>query len=222
MGLKESGLRASLRSVSTGVVAIPDSVLLPESDDLTHFDGDIGDFDINSDQPKFNTEFTDLSLKATGSTENVFIGSTSGLERYPDVGDTHRLAIYLDNADSSLADTFFGHSLETSRDDGYAVRVREPDDEDEFRIMRFDGGSTIGLVNETNVGLTAQEWHEIEIFHDSDGDITATLFNNDGVQMTQLTANDSTYISNGSYDHTGVGFFEGRGQNDAIDFWRFV
>ena len=57
MGLKESGLRGSLRNVSTGVVAIPDSAIL----EIDATQDDLDDQDSVPEVPDFSGEGNDLS-----------------------------------------------------------------------------------------------------------------------------------------------------------------
>jgi len=202
---------------------IPDSVLLPESDDLTHFSGDTADYDINSNAPKFNTEYTDLSLKTTNpSSGNESIFSTSGLSFYPQVGQPHRFAVYLDST-NSISQIGFNNDSESSRNNGYSVAFLEPNGGfDQVEVRRWDGGSVTRLATKSAFGLSAGEWHEAEVLHESDGSLTVTIFDNTGTQLTQFSLSDSTHLSSGSYDNQGVFIINGRPEADAYDFWRFV
>ena len=199
--------------------AISDSVLLPESDDLTHFGGDTTDFDINTNSPKFNTGFTDLSLKFTGSS-NVSIGSLSGLDNYPEVGQPHRIAAFNGTGDSRW-DLLFSNDSETELGTGYGIFARPRDDD--ITIRRWDDGSVDNLQVLNEVGWTIGEWHEIEILHEANGDLTVTVFDKDGTQIDQGSANDSTHITDGTYDNVGVGLRQSENNtDDAWDFWRFI
>ena len=202
--------------------AIPDSVVLPESDDLTYFGGDTGNFDINSNEPRFNTEFSDLSVKSpTGTSTGIW--SLSGLPNYPDVGDTHRVAMWIEDPSRDSVEVDFGNNLDSDRGDCYTVFMTEPNDTDSVRIRRFDSGSATDLVIESDVGLPSNEWVEVEILHASNGDITATFFDESGAEIISVSANDSTHITDGSYDNTGVGLRRSsQSDGQAWDYWRII
>ena len=168
MGLKESGLRGSLRNVSVGIDAIPDSVVdnfedndrggvYGPGDDITNFySGDIDGF----------TRSTSITL--TGShtlrkepgAEYITSQPGDGLNRYPEKGDIISLFV---RPDGSRPAFYFG--LEDV-DNWYGMRFRSSDDSFWVRTM-VDGELT---QVQDSVSLTPQTWYEVELlWHDGEG-----------------------------------------------------
>ena len=196
---------------------IPD-ILIPQEDDLQHFGGDTDSFDINNDSP---VKEGDFSLKVTSENGSPDVmGSLSGLEHYPDVGDTHRIWYYPNDVNNSIQTFGFGHDSETSRSNGYFVILDV--ESDEILIERLDSGSRQLLGSESDIGYNDKEWHDIEILHESNGDLTVTVTDNEEIELASITVNDDTHITEGEYDETGI-FFEGfRAEPDAYDRWRIT
>ena len=180
--------------------AIPDSeVLRPREDDLDHFAGDTGGYDINDDQPLFDAE---LSLKVTDTSEPE-IRSTTGLNRYPDAGETTEVHVY-PSSDETNDDGTFGVWWSASDDavnsaDGYGFRSQRGD----LRVTKRDNGSFTELGSQDNV-FTAGEWHRVNITHASNGDITVTVYDTTDTQQGQVSVNDSQFITDGSFDNQGI------------------
>ena len=206
------------------ISAIPDSVVfLPEEDDLDNFGGATSDYVIDSSQPKFNTEFTDLSLKVDAVRPD-YIGSLSGLNRYPKVGETHRVAIFLEDTDS-WPRVHFGCDSVSGVSNSYSVNLRRPNDEDRLEIDRYDDGDrNSGIADINNVGLNVGEWHEVEILHEANGDMTVTLFDNNGSEIDSLNHNDDTHITDGEYDGNGIGIVADFDDSIGVawDYWRII
>ena len=219
MGLKKSGLRGSLRNVSVGVLAIPDMpVLLPESNDLDNFAGDLSAFDINDSPPVFDgLGNNDLSLKSSAS---GIIGSSSGLDNYPTVGDPHTFA-YLPNANDSAFRVQFGSSGSSNETSVDTYGIQFNINSDLITLFRLDGGS-LTEIDETAVNYDVGEFVVVrDIFHESNGDISFRLDDADGTQITTLSGNDSTHITDGSYDNSNIQIRNLAGNADVLDRWVF-
>ena len=217
MGLKESGLRGSLRSVSTGVRAIPDSVVLqPDAGDLTHFFGDTEKYDINDNQPRIG----DLSLKGvTGDTGRMV--STSGLDNYPAKGESS--SCLTRPGDGGIVRVGFGAA---DIDNYYLLRLQS----DEFFIEKRDDASPSTLAS-SSVSITETDFHELFWeWHDGSGsepdnEIVAELYAIDQSTgertdpdnpIQTLSVNDSDFDNN-----TGIAI-EDAASNDAISVERYL
>ena len=228
MGLKESGLRGSLRNVSVGIDAIPDKLILqPKEDDLNNFNGDTNEWDINGDDPVlFEDVGEGLSLKNTGS--GGFIGSSSGLDNYPDVGETH---VYFVNTNTTNGDPYpqvgWGHSDDNQQDDGYDLVFDFRDGGDDVILSRQDSGS--GSTIDSESGFDSDTWYSVEILHESNGDITVTIreagdldnpqnYDDEDVVAT-LNGNDDTYITDGEYDNNGIYLRTITDADDTVEMW---
>jgi len=213
-----------------GGSAIPDSVILqPKSDDLSNFSGDTSGWDINDNSPVLFPDLGEgLSIKHTNGD---FIGSTSGLANYPDVGDTHVWFFNPDAAnsnDSSTQQIGFGHNSASAQDDGYRISADNRSTDDDIKISRVDSG-TATILKQTGVSWNKNSWHAIEILHESNGDITATVYDassltdplnyDSGTQLASLTSNDSQYITSGAYDNTGIFFRSFQDATEVLDMW---
>ena len=203
-------------------VAIRDSVLLPQLNDLDNFTGDTDTVDINNDTPKANTEFTDLSLKwANPTSGDDSIQSLTGLDNYPDVGDTHRFWYFPDDPNDSQQRVYFGNDSDTGRNNCYTVIINK--DNDEIFIQKVtDGSSFDNLATSSNVGMPDGEFIEGEVLHENDGTITFTLYDNSGTELDSISGSDTDFITDGSYDNSGIGIENPRPVTDAFDFWRIV
>ena len=197
---------------------IPDSVvLLPASDDLTHFSGDTGSFVIDDTSPVLPVgNNNDLSLKSSGSGERV-IGSNSGLDNYPSTDTEFELSVYVDNVDSTAAAAYYTCSgLDPQNtDSGYGVAFR-PDNSD-IGVFRRDSGnfSSLDLQNyDWNTG-----WYTFNLLHESDGSITwsATEVSADTV-VASGTPSDSTYITGGAFDYDYL-TYRVVSDNPTLDLW---
>ena len=187
MGLKESGLRGSLRSVSTGVSAIPDNVVTnPDENDLDHFSGDL-DLKITTDEPVFDTR----AYHTDSGGGDQF--STSGLPNYPQRTDNHQF--YQWTSETAQSRVWFWY--DDGQDDGYQLRIGTGSCE----LYRVDSGSTTEIASFN--GVSDQEWIRFLIEDTDDYEITITAFDTDDNEVA------GTPVSVTDDNHTGgtdIGF----------------
>ena len=196
MGLKEPGLRGSLRNVSVGIAAIPVSDIAQFEDGLLHpsFELDTTAFDVDSDAPVLSDTF---SLK-TATASDQRIHSVSGLDRYPQ--QDQRFACYF-QFDSDGGPTI-GWGSDGASDSFYeAVGFGATD---EIFIRRIDNGTATELGTRASVALSNNTWYDMEIEWLSNGDITIRVFDVDqstgdrqGSALATTTATDTTYVGDG-------------------------
>ena len=189
MGLKESGLRGSLRNVSVGIDAIPDIVLLPETNDLNNFSGDTGEFSIQ-DSVNFGTG--DLTLQGNSvSGDDKEINSTSGLDTYPSVNQKLSVLTQMDSDGRSI--TRFGVQDSSNH---YGLFI---DPNGNFRILK-NGSALASNDGQSISGDTVYRklWYwrdtepniEFELYLESDDPETDE-------PIASVTANDTEYTSGG-------------------------
>jgi len=196
------------------IIAIPDGVLLPESDDLDNFDGDVEDYDINDDSPVIYTEQNNLSLKQSDEGE-VSIESTSGLNRYPERGE--KFAYYFQGT-SGDPDAVFKFGLQDSSN-FYSVMLRLGSDS--LRIRKDGDNEDI-----ESVSVSFDTWYDIEVEWESNGDITVRLFDvdqsgNRESEIGSVSTTDSEYESGGigfeSISDTGLARYDYVRVTDELD-----
>lgn len=119
-----------------------------------------------------------------------------GLNYYPQKGDVFEAWLKNhDSGDFQRAMFLFGAS---NNESWYGVQVNEPDNV--FRISKDgDGGGDALAESSVTIGT---EWYRVVVeWHDgggseSDNEIVATLFDDSGSELEQLSVNDDEYESN--------------------------
>ena len=226
MGLKESGLRGSLRSVSTGVADIPDTVVDNFNDDDDSPPGVYGpeqgllDFYTERGSGSFSRESGDaivgntaLSVISGTSDDILFSGSGDGLNRYPQKGDVLSCFIRDGTENRVFAGYFYGAEFTNDDLSGYYARIDISGDE--VQLLRKDGGSFSSL-GSASVSLVGGQFYDLEVaWHDgtgseSDNTHIVTIYEVEnggrGSELESFTATDSTYS-----DNVGIGFRDGSG-----------
>jgi len=202
-------------------VAMPDSVILPEENDLTHFDGPTSAYDINSDNPVIYTDENNLSLKLVsnenpGGGDDVPIISTDGLNRYPQSGE--KFACYINDIDAVVPYFYFGVQDESNY---YASGIFP--DNNEFRLSK-DGVGEADTIATDSVSLSLDEWYDVEVEWETDGTITARCFEVDQSTGDRTSEVASASATDTDYTGGGVAFAHssGSGNDAAWDFYRIT
>ena len=213
MGLKESGLRGSLRNVSVGIDAIPDSVVDDfERGDLDPYSGDLGSFGVtqtNVPEGDFALEIDDASAE-----EVIYSEPDDGLDYYPQKGDV--FVCLLKDPDEDYRPKFFWGLSNNGGVSGYSVRLAP--DSGGIRISEWDDGSQ-STIADTSINHDGDTWYWMEVeWHDGSADdpedeIVATLYDVDvskieddpaearGNELGSTSVNDDNHANN-----RGVGF----------------
>lgn len=202
-------------------------VLRPESNDLDHFGGMLDGFEINTNLPVLEERSLKVDRAGTGSEH---IGSTSGLNDYPDVGETHSFFIHLNDADdadaASPAVIFAGDSEGDDWNNGYRLDFLAGDGD--FRVLVLEDGNATVLDTVDSPGFNLNDWMVCEILHEADGTLTINLYDSDDIALYPndpkiidgFQVTDETHITDESYDNTGIGFFQYEDNQEAIAVWR--
>ena len=204
MGLKEPGLRGSLRNVSVGIDAIPDSVVDDfETGDISRYSGDAESFAADDD-----SFIGDFALEFEADKDNNAILSDEPVDGFiPTVG--RRFSFYArdesDGADSA------GPTLLFCIDDGdidnfSGYGVTWFGNESGPRIVKFDSGKTSDSELEQGNGAETDDWVEVEIEVHGENDpepegtikVTSYLIDqNDGSRQSEdelISVIDSDFI----------------------------
>ena len=214
MGLKESGLRASLRSVSTGVSAIPDSDIYLQDDwgdnKLTDRE-DSGTTTHNGVEGVYRPEWETLEFQTTPSVDDGELEVGSGEGIYTDINlnldeqihwefdidfsdggsggsNSGGVILYSETVDeASFRDSFVQNSYVfffINRDGG-DIRLLRYDDDDDSQIVADDG-----LGNDVSVEITRSPGGEWELIIDDSSVGTGTDDTYTDVNYTGFTARD--------------------------------
>lgn len=173
-----------------------------EDQDLSEYSGDTGSFSIQSSDAIDGT----YALEATAGS-SVEIISTSGLEHYPEAGDEFSFRVKHDRASDGATRFYFGVQ---DTNNYYRLGV-EADNQADLQVV--SGGSATGLDSSSTGDLVADEWMRVVVDWQSDGSITVTFYDESGVELTTLSATDSTYSSG------GIGFLQFNGANSETARW---
>jgi len=183
-----------------------------EDGDVAEYSGDTGSFDVTSNRVQNGS----LSLETT-TAGNISMTSTSGLDRYPEAGDTFRVWWQPEEGDTSTDDRLFFASQSTSVDNNYRVHLYPQ--QNEFAFAKFEGGSQTRLAV-SNQSYTDNTWYEVEVEWGANGSFTVTLFDDTGSQLNQLTPTDTTFSSGGvGFQHRDA---DGNGITSWFDYFRII
>ena len=173
------GLKGSLRNVSTGVIAIPDSVI----DQFEQYNGGLSlsdnypnttassVFSITTDTV-FQGDQALLADATADGTEILFSEFGDGLEDYPNIGDRFQLRFRSDSENPTRSGVCWGDELNGDLpDNGLTFDHNDGD----FRVLEGSAGNEITTVSETQ---PSDEWTIWEFDTDADtNDIEWTVYN---------------------------------------------
>lgn len=187
-------------------------------------DGDLSEYSNTVDATVQSTTVYEgtYAVEFSGATDawHEIITSQSGLPRYPQAGDTFQYRYRSEIIDSSTpakaAQGLFSFGVQgtptgATPDDGYYVIVRP--EESDIQLQKIVGGSNTQLAV-TTYSTPAVQWFIIEVDWGEGGSITATLKDENGNQIAQISATDSTFTDGGisfnifSREGTHSGFFD--------------
>lgn len=157
-----------------------------EDGDISEYTGDTSSFDVVS------TDSTDgsQSLETTaGSTVEVL--STSGLNYYPEAGDTFQFDIKHTVQGTGITRTMFAVQ---DTDNYYSIDLN--DNENSIELKKNSGGS-ISTIASDSYTPSADEWHTFRVDWGSDGSFTVTLYDSTGSEVSSFSGTDTTYTSGG-------------------------
>lgn len=173
--------------------AIPDSVvLLPQEDDLDHFEGDTDQAEIQSGV----TFEQDLALGLDGSDNGAYrIWSNSGLNNYPERGDTFRVWVRTNDNSSQRHRIVFGSQSGGWRSNGgYALELNTAGGY--ISVIYFDSNGDYNDDSRSDFNFDNNTWYESELIW-GDTDITHRLLDQEGNELETVTLSDTTWNTGG-------------------------
>lgn len=200
-----------------GGTTIPDNpVLLPESDDLTHFSGDTGSASINSDSPVVSDQpNNDLSLKFASGADNIY--SLSGLPNYPQVDVTTTVSMFARSGEDSHR-VFWSASGDAISGPSYGL-VADFDSGSLGYIRRASDGN-VGTFDATSANYTTGQFYTFDILHESDGSLTIDAYSDYSASADfTYTTTDDTFITSGSFDNQGITLRNFGSTEQVVDLW---
>lgn len=171
--------------ITTGTANIIDGF---EDGDISEYSGDTAIFDVTTASPVYAGSY---SLKATGDGRRIY--STTGLNTYPQRGDSFRVWAHIN--DSRSASVLWG-----GPSSGDLYRLVAFNQFGNFRLYREDGGSPTQIASDENNTIPQNEWCYFQVSFGSPT-IECSLYNSSDSLITTIQADDSTY------DADGFGFF---------------
>ena len=237
MGLKESGLRGSLRNVSVDIVAIPDSVVdnfeesdadpagpYGDGDDLsTFYSGSLDQFDRTTSGPAINNHAVSTDAPNTND-HGIVSNEGDGLPRYPEPEETVKALL---KGDSSRTEPglLFTAKHDENDDEITAYGVIHRPTQDDWQIYKYQNAAADELsegrdILETNsVSLSTDDyyWYEVDT-PDENGNFEVRVYELDNGERGSEV--DSSSQTDTDIDHTqrGVGMFIGHeGSGGRID-----
>jgi len=168
-----------------------------EDQDLSEYGGDTGSFSFSGTTVYDGSNALNANF---GNGTTAGIASTSGLNNYPQQGDTFCINYYDGGAHRGTQDFLFHFASQSAGrvPDGYEVRCEFADGN--IGIQKRDGGAT-SLVSRSGVDWPVDEWITIIIKWETDGSMGAAVYDESGTLFAYAPAQDTTFSSG------GVGFF---------------
>lgn len=164
-----------------------------EDNDLSEYELDTGSYQTQSSTVFEGTYALEAQIPSSGTYVNL--GSTSGLDNYPQSGDKFSYRVRF--ADSSNHHLFYfaTQSGGTSDPDAYYLNVSPKNTH--LSLRRRTNSSDTHLATDDTVFYSVDEWFELIVDWGAGGSFTVTLNKQDGTQITQISGSDSTYSSGG-------------------------
>lgn len=176
--------------LATGTLLVDDF----EDQDLAEYDGDTGYYQI-VDNPTAGVIEGNWCLEAeinSGSAKAIASLKGDGLDNYPEPGDTFRCWFAFAGSSTNPKFAWASQGYDTGEDGYYAEYLKA---NNAFRLTLREGTNNV-LASDT-VDLSADTWYEVEVYWGSDGDMTCDLFDEDGTELSSVSATDTTYTDGG-------------------------
>lgn len=194
-----------------------------EDQDITEYGGDTGfyravDESTVSAEARNGTALLECDMGAVDTPRRI--SSTADLNDYPVPGDKFRCWLRMggDPNNNQAVGFYFGTQGANGDPNGYRVDLKQSSTPD-YRIRKLDnGGTNLATASQS---YTADNWYEVKVDWQTDGTITATLYDDQGSQLNEITGSDSTFTDG------GVGFHAnqsagGSGITYEYDYYRIT
>lgn len=216
LGLRAGGLRLLNSFESLDTIDNFEAILYEDKGNTldTYYDGDLSASTRQQTTVQEGSDALEIS-EGDGTNRNLGSFDTDGLPNYPVQGDQFRCWFRTDSAqsgaDADVVALVFG--LQNSGDvvsDRYRVGYQGSEN---FRLGKQQGGSFSTLA-ETPLTLSSNTWYEFDVVWETDGTITAKVFDTSGSEVTSggISATDTSFTSG------GVGYALGTPGTHTINF----
>ena len=230
MGLKESGLRGSLRNVSVGIDAIPDRVV----DNFEENGGIYNDVSLSDVYSGDLASFSRISGGITGdfvlenaseSGELISSQPDDGLNRYPDAGETVEFALKDGaNGNESTEPSVCFMVEDSSNPSGYVFHFLP--NTDRISISSTNDITSLTSSSDDDIAITSDIseltvgeffWFEAKLPSSEDDEISLEVFENDdgekGDSIGKISANNDDHVG-----QQGVGYHSTRTSGDGLAY----
>lgn len=170
-----------------------------ENGDLSNYSGDTANFAVQTNNVYEGT----YSLEATSDGAGYTIYSMSGLNYYPQAGDTFQFQMYTTDTDNagtggnSLRIGFRWCVQSSSEASFYAAMIKPADDDIQLRVS--NSGNLTTLASATYEGSNySGEWLRPWVSHATDGTISYDLYDSTDALIASCNATDTSFTSGGA------------------------
>jgi hypothetical protein len=171
-----------------------------EDNDISEYDASVldGTASTSSSVVKSGSYSIEMNSDADGELNSLI--SLSGLNTYPQAGDTFEAWVY--PQDSKEAGIRFGMQEQARLPTGYRFVMYPANDLIDLRLRNPDDSQTTLASTSVTIPDDPQAWYRLEVEWGEGGSITCTLYNDSGSQLAQISATDSTYTEGGFAWHS--------------------
>jgi hypothetical protein len=140
--------------------------------------------------------------------ENAELISTSGLDAYPEAGDTFSFWVRSSGGGDNLNVTWGVQDHENR----YLAKVKA--ETGSFYLFTTKGGDSTQHDYESGLSIAQDTWYEVEIDWATDGTQTVILYDSSGSQLSQISMTDTTWTSGG----VGYDAYPSSGESAYFDY----
>jgi hypothetical protein len=163
-----------------------------EDNDISEYSGDTSFYQVQS-SVVYEGSYA-LQADAVASDGFKRIHSVSGLDRYPQAGDTFEFRCRFES-DVGDVGMYFSRQDDNNQ---YQLLARPADDFEDLRLKVVENGSYTTLASTTlSGGFPVNEWNRFKIEWGEGGSITISVYDASGSLLDSINATDSTFIEGG-------------------------
>jgi len=171
-----------------------------EDGNINEYNGDTGDYSVTSSNPISGSSSL---LSTAGSFATPYIHSTSGLQNYPQAGDTFSYKIRIEGTINVSSGLVFGIQSNTSQN--YALLIFSASGADRIEFRKNVASGSLGTqISAQNVSTFTNDVIRFEVDWGTNGTISVDVINEGTNTVDTVSFTDSDYTSG------GIGFANGK------------
>lgn len=147
-----------------------------------------------------------LEMKNECNGDPLTIRSSSGLQRYPRRNDKFIYYMQLTNSGDIGHFDFMYQQNEDGGEQFYSIRLNA--EANEFVVQKDDGSNKKSTAN-VDLGAELGDWLRVEAKTDSIGTVAASVYDNEGVKLGDVSIEDTSYTNGGirwrAFNGSGTG-----------------